>query len=363
MKIIQLVCAYPPYAGGIGTSAANLRRYFNWPTITLAPPGITPPSLDGVTYLNPLIRLGHGALPKNLWAKIKAYDLIYFHYPFFGVGLLLWLALVRHNRPRLIVQYHMDTTDLKGWKRILSWPEKITSRWLFDRAEKIVVSSLDYIATGPWKKYYQKNQTKFVAIPFAVDTQKFFPKKIDHQEKKKIIFVGGLDQAHYFKGVDNLLQALAKSQLNNWQLSIAGSGNLEKHYQHLTQELGIEKRVNFLGKLDDQKLVAAYQDHDVLILPSINRHEAFGIVLIEAMACGLAVIASDLPGVRSVFTDEQEGLKVRPNDIADLTRKIEEIFANPEKLHHYQLAARQLAETKYSTESIKRKIQDMIKEA
>jgi len=355
MKIVQLVCVYPPYAGGIGTSAHNLSRYFDLETITLKPRGIESESTDKVKYLNPLIRLGHAALPISLFRRLKSSDLIYFHYPFFGVGLILHLFTRLHPQTRLIIQYHMDTDSLKGIKRILANLEKLLNYKLFDRAEKIVVSSLDYIEHSQIKDYYQKHQSKFVAIPFAVDTQKFSPAdNLDRGNTKNILFVGGLDKAHYFKGVDNLLRALGAIK-DDWQLSIAGSGELENQYRQLAQELGIEKKINFLGKLKNEELVDVFRRHDALVLPSINRHEAFGIVLIEAMACGLAVIASELYGVRSVF-GAAEGLKVIPNNIPDLTQKIETIFSDPQKLIDMKKAARKLALTTYDEKIIKNKL-------
>jgi len=362
MKTVQLVCVYPPYAGGIGTSAFNLSRYFSWDTITLNQ-GANQPA-DRVSYLSPLIRFGHAALPFSLFSKLKPYDLIYFHYPFFGAGLILFFFKLFHPRTRLIIQYHMDTGDLKGMKKILAWPERIISYRLFNLAEKIIVSSLDYAKNSEIKRYYQKHPDKFAAVPFAIDTQVFCPQEnIQRADTQNIIFVGGLDKAHYFKGVDNLIIALSRSKLSKWQLTIAGTGELEKQYQELAKKLGVAEKVKFLGKLNNQEeLIAAYRQNDVLALPSINSHEAFGIVLIEALACGLAVLASDLPGVRSVF-NEAEGLKAIPNDIENLKEKLTEIFSDPQELLARKQAGRKLALEKYDTEKIKKQLREIIKEA
>ncbi|MDD4819183.1 MAG: glycosyltransferase, partial [Candidatus Colwellbacteria bacterium] len=88
---------------------------------------------------------------------------------------------------------------------------------------------------------------------------------------------------------------------------------------------------------------------------------AFGIVLIEAMACGTPVIASDLPGVRTVFENEKSGLMVKPKDIEDLKNKIKTILQNPEKLENMSSEAHKLVLEKYSEEIINDKVLELFK--
>ncbi len=83
---------------------------------------------------------------------------------------------------------------------------------------------------------------------------------------------------------------------------MVGGGNLLSHYQELSKHLQTTNKVKFAGSVSEIDLPLYYQNADLLVLPSINQHEAFGLVLLEALASGLPVIASDLPGVRSVFT-------------------------------------------------------------
>lgn len=361
MKIVQVVCAYPPYSGGIGTAAKNLSCYLPLDTITLKPRGMETKNEERLTYLHPLLRFGHAALPFSLFQQIKGYNLIYFHYPFFGADLLLYLHQILHPQTKLVLQYHMDSGNLPIVKKILSLPSQIIRNALLKKASKIIVSSLDYAQNGDLKKYYQSHPEKFLAIPFGVDTKRFAPREnINQTNSKNLLFVGGLDRAHYFKGVDNLLKALAQGNLDNWHLTIVGEGQLKEKYQALATELEIQDKITWIGKLDNEQLPQIYRQADVLVLPSINRHEAFGIVLLEAMASGLAVIASNLPGVRSVFDNNVQGLLVEPNNILDLQEKIAAIFSDPTKLLEMKKAARSLAEEKYDEEIIKEKFQEII---
>ena len=119
--------------------------------------------------------------------------------------------------------------------------------------------------------------------------------------------------------------------------------------------------MEFLGKISDEELPRIYQQADLLVLPSINKNEAFGLVLLEAMACGVPVIASDLPGVRTVFEDGRQGLLCKPGDVSDLKNKIEEILADEEKRKIMGKEARILALEKYSWKKIGRKLNDIIK--
>lgn len=361
MKIAQIVCAYPPYAGGIGNSAHQLAeiltRQHNIDTFT---PDNT----------RPLLRRGHGAILPQLLFRLKKYDTIYLHYPFFGTAEIVWLYRLFNRRQKLIIHYHMDV-QLNSWfTKILSWPSLLIRSSLLKKADIIVSSSLDYIKNSQISHLYHRYPEKFKEIPFSVDIYKYQPKDINRpsanniiakakdlvkkvnalfikKDRLDLIFVGALDSAHYFKGVDILIKALSIIDHKSWRLVIVGEGDKRKEYEELAISFNFQGRIEFKGKLNEEDLIRALQDSDLLILPSINKSEAFGLVLIEALACGLPVIASDLPGVRSVFNNNQEGLLVRPGEIADLAEKINFFAQNEKKRQEMAKAARRLAEKKY----------------
>jgi len=345
MKIAQIVCAFPPYAGGIGNSAYRLEQILQTEhEVHTFHPDNT----------RPLLRYGHGAFAPSLLSELKNFDLIYLHYPFFGGAEVVWLFKLLHPKTKLIIQYHMDVAGLTPLAKILSWPANIIRTPLLKQADLIVSASLDYIKNSSIKNFYAKHAEKFVEIPFSIDTKKFKPgNEIKNPNTpKNILFVGGLDQAHYFKGVDVLLRAVAKLENINWHLNIVGTGNLQTSYENLATELNIKNQVNFLGKIGDDELISIYQKANLFVLPSINSNEAFGIVLIEALACGVPVVASDLPGVRSVF-NETCGLTAKPNNEQDLKNKISTILNNDDLQKKMSVAARKLAEEKYSEEKVK----------
>lgn len=370
MKIATVVCAWPPYAGGIGNSAQLIEQLLKekHELTTFTP-----------NTLKPWLKLGHGAFLPQLFWKLRKFDYIYLHYPFFGAAEVVWFFKLFFSRPKLIIHYHMDVKSSGVLTQILSWPSRLTRNSLLNQANIIVSASLDYIKSSQIKNYYQKHPEKFREIPFGLDIEKFQPKlinrtlsnqllvktqKIVHyindrfikRDRLNLLFVGGLDRAHYFKGIEILLKALVILGPRNWRLKIVGDGDLKAHYEELAKKLGLEKLVEFSGGLSGTELIRSYQNADLFILPSINSNEAFGLVLIEAMACGVPVIASDLPGVRRVFNDHEHGLLIKPNDSEDLKKKLEFIFKNEELRRVMSLAARRLAEEKYGLKTMAAKL-------
>jgi len=362
MRIAQIVCAFPPYSGGIGNSAQQIEQLLIEKHTVV---NFTP------QHLKPWLRYGHGAfLPQLFWKLIK-FDFIYLHYPFFGTAEVIWLIKKLRPKTRLIIHYHMDVKHSQMLTKILSGPSRLIRTSLLKQAEIIVSASLDYIKSSQIKNYYYKHPEKFKEIPFGVDLNKFQPKTINQASPNKIIaqttalinfinqkfirknrtnliFIGALDQAHYFKGVPILLEALAGLKNNYWRLKIAGQGDRQDSYEKLSRQLNLEKQVEFVGKLTREDLIRTLQNSDLLILPSINSNEAFGLVLIEALACGVPVLASDLPGVRQVFENHRQGLLVKPGSVTDLQEKLDFIIKNESRRQKMAQEARRLAEKKYS---------------
>lgn len=361
MKIAQVVCVYPPYAGGIGVSALKLQKilskqYESYVFTVKDKHGILESDAkNNIIRLRPFLKLGHGAILFSLLWKLKRFDYVYFHYPFFGTAIIIWLFKIFYPQKKLIIHYHMDVYHKNIFFKTLSWPEEIIKNSLFKKSKYIISASLDYIKNSQIKNFYQKHPDKFKGIPFSINTEEFKPIEIEKKENI-VLFVGGLDKAHYFKGVDILIKAMSKIKNLDWQLKIAGDGELKNNLINLSKELKINDKINFIGKLEKDDLIRNYQEAKILILPSINSNEAFGIVLIEAMACGTPVIASNLPGVRSVFENEKSGLLVEPKNIDDLKNKIELVLQNQEKQKKMGQEARKLALEKYSEEIIDKKV-------
>ncbi len=353
MKIAQIVCSYPPYRSGIGKSAEDIDIFlkshgYESCVFTPAYSDIYTYENKNVKFLKPIIKWGNAAFLPQLFFKLLSFDIVYLHYPFFGTAEVVFLAkLFFRKKFKLVIHYHMDILDLGLIKKLFLLPHLLIKRKLFSLTDTVVVASLDYIKSSQIKNIYKRIPDKFIEIPFSIDTQRFIPSKQQHQQLK-ILFVGGMDKAHNFKGVNVLLQAFAGLNNKDINLVLVGNGVLIKDYKKQAQDLQISEQVNFLSDINDKEKIEIYQQADIFVLPSINNHEAFGIVLLEAMSCGVPVIASRLPGVRKVFLDKQEGLLVEPGSALDLREKLKILINDPSKRQRMSQAARKLAKEKYN---------------
>ena len=315
-----------------------------------------------IIRLKPWLKYGNAALTPQLLWKLKKYDVVYLHYPFFGGAELVWLFKIFNPKKRLIIHFHHDVLNLNPLAKILSLPAKLIEKSLFKKANIITCASFDYVKNSSIKNIYEEYKNKFVEVPFGVDLEKFKPNSNKKEEEAiKILFVGGLDKAHYFKGVEVLIEAVSKLENKNWELSIIGDGDLKPNYQEKAKKLNIAEKINFLGNISNTDLPKKYQEADIFVLPSINKGEAFGMVILEALASGVPVIASNLPGVRGVFQNGKQGLVCEPNNSENLKEKINQLLNNKNLRKQMRNEARILAEEKYSWERVKKQLIDILK--
>jgi glycosyltransferase involved in cell wall biosynthesis len=390
MRIAHLICKFPPYRGGMGNVAfEQVKRLSNLGhevvVFTLAnnhdttpsssretqrgdsatPPN--PPAGGGgekykVEYLKPLLHLGNGGFCPSIIKRLKDFDLIQLHYPFFGVQEMLWLGKkLGLIKAKLVIFYHMDASFNSLFTKILSWPSVLIKKSLFKIADRVCGASLDYVAHSQIKNIYQKNKEKFVEIPFGVSHSpddinrarlEEIKKQINWQPSvKNILLVGNLDRAHYFKGVDILIGAFKKLSnyelpVTSYQLLIIGDGDLRPTYEQQAQELNLADHVIFTGRVSDEDLACYYYLADTVVLPSVTSAEAFGLVLVDAESFSKPVIGSDLPGVRSVVGEA--GLLVKPGDIDDLAEKLKIILTDENRRQQFSVAGLRQVKDKYN---------------
>jgi glycosyltransferase involved in cell wall biosynthesis len=365
MKIAQVVCVFPPYKGGIGQVAFDYAKAIqesgNEVVVFTAKKKTHIPQYSfPVKGKKTFLKYGNAAFLPQLFFSLLfgKFDIVHLHYPFFGtMEIVFLLKKIFRKNFKLIVHYHMKVTGLPWYLEFMRLPSRIIDKSLFRTAEKITCASIDYVKHNN-QKIFLENKNKFVEIPFGIDVNIYKPA---NYKEKQILFVGGMDKAHYFKGVKILLKAF--SQLNtDYRLLLVGSGDLMEQYKKYANHLNISKKVSFLGGVDNSTLIKLYQKSSCLVLPSINNCEAFGLVLIEAMACGTPVIATNLPGVRKVFENEKEGFYVKPNSVNELKNKINFLLKNDKKRIIMGKNARKLAKSKYNFKIVNKKLLENYKE-
>ena len=364
MRIAHVTATFPPYHGGAGSvcyyNALGLARLGHEVTVVTAnhPPGNYhyPPEIR-VERLPILFRIGNAPLLPDL-LNLEGFDIIHLHYPFIFGAEMVWLASRLRSIP-YILTHHNDLIGT-GLRRFLFDAYSATlTRLVLHGARKFAAVSLDHAAACRLTPVFRQRWHDVVEIPNGVDTGTFRPGldglaiRREHgipEDARVVLFVGALDLAHYFKGVDVLLKAFSGIDDPGAWLLIVGDGDLKQEFQTMARELGVAGRSTFPGGISHEDLPYYYAAAELLVLPSSL--ESFGLVLIEAMACGIPVVASDLPGVRSVVSNGEDRLLVGPGDVDDLAQKIRMLLADSGRAREMGVRGREKVETKYAWAAI-----------
>jgi glycosyltransferase involved in cell wall biosynthesis len=203
-------------------------------------------------------------------------------------------------------------------------------------ADRIVTSS-DYYAN----EYRTRHGPLVHAIPWGVNIQPSWNQTIISPEpvgsqRLRALFVG---QMRPYMGIETLLAAVADQE---WlELTLVGHGPELARYQRLAKRLCVNN-ARFTGRLSEQELLNEYRSHDIVVLPSVTRAEAFGLVLLEGMANGCVPVASDLPGVRDVAGPT--GLVVPPGDAEALRGALRRLSLDPQLLQEFKHASHKAAQ-------------------
>jgi len=179
-------------------------------------------------------------------------------------------------------------------------------------------------------------------IPNGVSTARYATKGRPW-EPAQLLIVG---RVVYQKGIDLLLEALAGIDQLEWDLSIAGDGPLREALEEKARSLGIANRIKFLGWQTKTALVECYRKANLFVYPS--RHEGMPNVVLEAMASGLPVIASEIAGNEELVLPGETGLLVPVENIEKLRAAIRELVLDPQRREIMGAAAQKRVEEQYT---------------
>ncbi len=233
-------------------------------------------------------------------------------------------------------------SDIVRQKTILRFYGPIL-RHVLQKADRILANNPRYIETSPW---LQPVREKCQAVPIGIDISRFLSSSAPRQGPIKLLFVGRL---RYYKGLDTLLEALV--YVPQAQLTIVGAGPMGTIYRELTQQLQLTDRVIFAGEIDDHNLPNYYHQADIFVLPSNARSEAYGIVLLEAMAAGLPCISTELgTGTSWIVQNEITGFVVPPQKPLALAEAINKMVDNESLRQQFAQAGLERVKTEFSLE-------------
>ncbi len=373
MRIAILVCAYPPFKGGIGNAAAGHAGALvelGHEVDVLCPAHDSAPgtsAVDGVTVrrLRPVVSHGLSAFLPGLARRVGDYDGLLLEYPFFG-GAEPAVLGARLSKIPYLVYFHMDVIwgGVRG--AFLAVHRHIGAPWVLRGARQVLVSSFDYARHS---SIAHLNLPNLCELPYSVDTHAFTPAAVSAERRRElgidlerpvVLFVGTMNDAGTFKGVDRLLSAMAQGGLGERaQVVLAGEGNRRPGYMRMAAESLPEGSYRFTGGVSDDDLRDLYRAAAVTVLPSVTSEEAFGIVLIESMACGTPVVASALPGMRGVIGSDA-GIAVPPGDVPRLARAISDVLDGIAVSDELARAARRRAVEVFSRERERADLGDAI---
>jgi D-inositol-3-phosphate glycosyltransferase len=271
------------------------------------------------------------------------YDLIHSHYWMSG------LAAIELSQTWNIPFLHMFHTLVLMKNRIAQTPQEMEGEYRILGEKKVISKANRIIAATLAEKsqlefLYKAPSSKISVIPPGVDTRHFYPIPKDEakevvgvpEDSHTILFVGRIEP---LKGIDKLIQAISIIQ-NNGELRccphnlviIGGEPNAKpedmnaemSRLQDMVEDLGIENFVIFLGKQDQQLLPYYYSASEIVVMPS--HYESFGMVALEAMACGTPVVASQVGGLAFLVRDGETGFVVPGNDVQMLAKRLVELI-------------------------------------
>jgi len=276
-------------------------------------------------------------------------DVAHIHSPYPLGEIANWLL----GRSRAtVIGYHSDIVRQRRWLPFYG----PFLRHILDSADLIVASTPRYVETSPW--LYPVRE-KCVIIPYGIDHTRFTASTRQLASELTLLFVGRL---RYYKGLDTLLYALPS--LPGVRLTVVGDGPMKKAWEQLTDELDLRDRVTFAREVTDKDLPTYYHTADLFILPANARAEAFGIVLLEAMASGLPCVTTELgTGTSWVVQDGVTGLVVPPRDPRALAEAIWSLLDAPQRRAAMGRAARARVEAEFTRERMIARVQAVYEKA
>ncbi|MBD3320057.1 MAG: glycosyltransferase [Chitinivibrionales bacterium] len=359
MKILMINYEFPPVGGGAGRATQHLCE-------TIAARGV---AVDVVTsrgaaqeqffcgkarvfslpvHRKSIHQTGLLAMIEFIWhacrcikklMKTESYSLV--HY-FFSVPTGIISLVINKSIPYIVSVRGGDVPGYNsGEFQLLHVLLKPVNVGIWKRAARVVALS-EHLGNAAQKSW---NRLHFSTIPNGVDTRLFHPERKNRGSEKclNLLCVARLVP---WKGIDYLLEAVALIDEFEWKLTIIGTGQCKNQLLKKAAQQGVNKKTRFIDPQPHNELPQWYSNADIFVLPSSG--DSFGQVFLEAMACGLAVIAAQSGGIKDILCHEKGGLLVKPHDSVSLKKAILSLGKNPDLREKMGSFNREMVVEKYS---------------
>jgi rhamnosyl/mannosyltransferase len=354
MKVLQIGKYYPPARGGMETHLEQLCQLLKSEVevevvVANHSDGEKKETRDGVLVrrLRTSVTVAGAPVCVQLPSAIREAnaDIIHIHTPH---PTALMSYLMSGARGRLVCTYHSDIVR----QRILGALLAPLQDCAFRRAEAIIASNPNLLASSP---VLSRHKERAVVVPFGVPYLLYQSPVLETvsaiRERFGAPIILAIGRLVYYKGFEFLIRAIAGLRVPA-VLLIIGDGPLRSALETEIRALGLSDRVYLLGNVADT--TAYYQACDLFVLPSIARSEAFGIVQLEAMACGKVIINTNIEGsgVTFVSRNGETGLTVPPGDARALEGAISRLLSDDSLRRKLSQAGKKRVQEKFSLEAM-----------
>ncbi len=286
----------------------------------------------------------------------RSAEIVHLHFPY-PVGELA--HLFSGSRAKTVITYH---SDIVRQKTLRAFYQPFLWR-ILRKADRLIATSGRYIDTSP---YLSQFKAKCVIVPLGANVDQFA--KVDGPrvaalrrqllaDDPQAMLLLSVGRLRYYKGLDDLIRALpAVPQARS---VIVGSGPMEAEWKELARSIGVADRVVFAGEAPDEALPLYYAASDIFVLPANARAEAFGTVIVEALAAGKPVISTEVgTGTSWVNVDGQTGLVVPPHDPPALAAAIGTLIGDGRLRQRLGRAAQARAYAEFTVERMIERVYD-----
>jgi rhamnosyl/mannosyltransferase len=348
LKVLHLGKYYPPHRGGIETHVQvlckGLSGEVDLEVVVSTRGGLQSDDIEDGFLVRRMwtpLTLSNAPISPGMIGALRDFqpDVVHLHHPNPFAMLAFFLS---GSKAKLVITYHSDIVRQKALSQAFAPILACTMR----RASAILVSSAQYRDSSPVLRQYRD---RCHVVPFGIEEQGFLHPDVAQVEEirrrhgsRLILAVGRLV---YYKGFEYLVEAMR--DVHSGKLIIAGDGPLREYLLAKAQAMGAQDRVELIGNVVD--LAPYYQAADIFVLPSIARSESFGIVQLEAMACGKPVVNTQIDsGVPYVSLDGVTGLTVNPQSPEALSQAINQLMTDADLRKRLGEAARERVRHEFS---------------
>lgn len=316
---IALVGPLPPPSGGMANQTRQLARLLQESGLHVELVQVNSPYRPAWISLIPMVRAIFRLAPYlvQLWRIIGRVRLMHvmansgwswylFVTPAVWIGWLRGVPIVINYRGG-----EAETFFSRAWRLV---------------RPTVVKADLVVVPSSFLEAIFARREIKTKIVPNIIDLQYFYPSEVQHDRGLHLLVARNLEPIY---GIATALKAfsLLKKDFPSAKLSVAGSGPLRLELENLANSLGIAESVIFTGRLDNLQMAGLYRRVDLLLNPSLA--DNMPISLLEALACGVPIVSTNIGGIPCLVEEGQTALLVDPDDAEAMAKAATRILRDP----------------------------------